>query len=69
MITYLISPIEEQQKMLENFLVLHNIPFVKNNESEELPEHVLKGIQQGMEDFDAGNFITHEEFKKRIIVG
>jgi predicted transcriptional regulator len=68
MSTYVIHPTEEQEKIVKAFLEALEISFVKDNESEELPEHVLKGIQQGMEDFDAGRYISLDEFKKKLSI-
>jgi hypothetical protein len=68
MITFLINPTEEQEKIVIAFLNALEIPFVKNDEEEKLPPHVIKGIQQGMEDIKAGRYITMDEFKKKFFI-
>jgi predicted transcriptional regulator len=61
---YVIDPTEEQEKIVTAFLEALDISFEK--EDEVLPPHVLEGIARGQAEIAAGNFITHEEFKKRI---
>ncbi|MBS1502936.1 MAG: hypothetical protein JST32_12795 [Bacteroidetes bacterium] len=68
MSTFLINPTEDQEKIVKAFLEALEISFVKSDGKEELPEHVIKGIQEGMEDFEAGCFITLEEFKKKTAI-
>ena len=68
MSTFVIHPTEEQEKIVKAFLEALDISFIKDDEPAELPEHVLKGIQQGLEDFEAGNYITLDEFKKKLSV-
>ena len=68
MSTFLISATEEQDKIIEAFLEALEINFVKNDDSETLPEHVIKGIREGIEDFEAGRFITMDEFKKTLSI-
>ena len=68
MSTYVINPTDEQGKVIEAFLEALAISFVKNDNSETLPEHVIKGIQEGLEDFDAGRYITVDEFKKTLSI-
>ncbi len=63
---YIVYPTKEQQKALETFLKALVVPFEKSPDSDELPEHVIKGIAQGQADFEAGRFITFEEFKKKF---
>jgi len=64
MSSYLTYPTSEQEEILKNFLVSHDIPF--EEQDEVLPAHVLEGIKRGQEDFEAGRFITYEEFKKKM---
>jgi hypothetical protein len=64
MITYIVTPIVDKEKLLEDFLLENGIPFVKENDT--LPSHVLESIEKSRADFEAGRFITHEEFKNRI---
>ena len=68
MSTFLINPTEDQEKVVKAFLDALEISFVKSDETEELPEHVIKGVQQGMEDFEAGRYITMDEFKKKLSI-
>jgi hypothetical protein len=63
--TYLLYPTEDQEKMIQNFLEANEIPFFE--EQEELPPHVIAGIQRGQADIEAGRTITLEEFKKRML--
>jgi predicted transcriptional regulator len=67
MAAYVIYPTEEQEKLLKAFLEASEISFVKDDEG-ELPQHVLDGIARGQADFEAGRFITFEEFKKKFSV-
>lgn len=62
--TYTLHPTEDQEKLILSFLEEQNIPFLAE-EDEPLPPHVLAGIAQGLADFEAGRFITLEEFKKK----
>jgi hypothetical protein len=64
MSTFVIHPTEEQEKVVKAFLEALDIPFAKDDE--DLPPHVLEGIKKGQEQIAAGNFLTHDEFKKRI---
>ena len=68
MSTFLINPTEDQEKVVKAFLEALGISFFKSDETEKLPEHVIKGIQQGMEDFEAGRYITMDEFKKKLSI-
>ncbi|MBS1532379.1 MAG: hypothetical protein JSU01_18905 [Bacteroidetes bacterium] len=68
MSTFLINPTEDQEKIVKAFLEALEISFVKSDEKEELPEHVIKGIQEGMEDFEAGRYITMDEFKQKLSI-
>lgn len=67
MSTYVINPTIEQEKLITAFLEEQQISFYK--EDEKLPQHVLDGIDRGIADADAGRFITHEEFVKRLAIG
>lgn len=64
MSTYVINPTAEQEKLITAFLEEQHISFYKE-EDEILPQHVLDGIKRGQEDFEAGRFITFEDFKKK----
>jgi hypothetical protein len=64
--TYIICPSSEQEKYIEAFLETLEIPFIKDDGQENLPQHVLDGIVRGQVDIEAGRFITFEEFKKRL---
>jgi len=65
--TLIVNPKNRQQeKVVKAFLEALDIPFEIENEN--LPDHVLQGIQRGLEDFEAGRFITLEEFKKKYPV-
>jgi predicted transcriptional regulator len=64
MSTYVITPTVEQEKLMQAFLEEQHIDFFK--EEEDLPQHVLDGISKAQANIAAGNFITHDEFKKRI---
>ncbi|MBB5396193.1 DUF2683 family protein [Mucilaginibacter sp. AK015] len=65
MSTFVIHPTDEQAKVVTAFLEALNISFVMNDNTNELPEHVLKGIQKSREDIKAGRTMTYEEFKSR----
>lgn len=67
MATYVIYPTDEQEKFMKAFLEALEISFVKDDQ-EELPSHVLEGIARGQADFEAGRFITFEEFKAKFPV-
>jgi hypothetical protein len=66
--TYIVYPTKEQEKAIEAFLEALEVPYDKRLDSVELPEHVLKGIAKGQADFEAGRFITFEEFRKKFPV-
>jgi hypothetical protein len=68
MATYVIYPTDEQEKFMKAFLEALEISFVKDDDEKELPPHVLAGIARGQADFDAGRFITMEEFKKKLLM-
>jgi len=57
-----IYPTKDQEKAVIAFLEAMKVPFDRD---EELPEHVLKGIQTGREEIQAGRYMTLEEFKNR----
>ena len=65
MSTFVIHATEEQEKIVKAFLEALNISFEQGEGVEELPEYVLKGIQQSREDIQAGRTMTFEEFKSR----
>ncbi|MEO6149373.1 MAG: DUF2683 family protein [Mucilaginibacter sp.] len=67
MSTYVITPTNEQEKVVKAFLEALEISFVKDSE-DELPPHVLAGIAKGKADIEAGRFITLEEFKAKFPV-
>ena len=52
----------------KGFFEALEVPYDKRVDSDELPEHVLKGIAEGQADFEAGRTFTMEEFKKRFPV-
>ena len=64
--TYLLYPTEDQEKMIQTFLEANNIEFFE--EKEDLPPHVIAGIQRGQKDIAAGRTITLDEFKRRFFV-
>ncbi|MES2112183.1 MAG: hypothetical protein V4577_25730 [Bacteroidota bacterium] len=66
MAAYSKYPTEEQEKFVKAFLEAQEIYFVKDDDQEELPPHVLEGIAQGQVDIAAGRTITHEEFIKKL---
>jgi len=68
MSTFLIQPTEEQEKVVIAFLNALEIPFVRDDEAEKLPDHVIKGIQKGIEEIEAGRYITMDEFKKKFFI-
>jgi predicted transcriptional regulator len=68
MATYVIYPTNEQEKFMKAFLEALEISFVKDDDDETLPQHVLDGIARGQADIEAGRFITFEEFKNRFPV-
>jgi hypothetical protein len=57
-----IYPTKDQEKAVIAFLEALEVPFDKG---EELPEHVLKGIQTGRAEIRAGRYMTLDEFKHR----
>ncbi|RYU90629.1 hypothetical protein EWM62_08225 [Mucilaginibacter terrigena] len=66
MSTYIVTPTPDQEKLIADFLEEQHISFIKDESINDLPQHVLDGIARGRAEIAAGNFITHEEFKKRI---
>jgi hypothetical protein len=68
MSSFVINATDEQKKIIKAFLDALEISFVKSDDAEHLPEHVIKGIQEGMEDFEAGRYITMDEFKKSLSI-
>ncbi|MCF0071699.1 hypothetical protein LZD49_14565 [Dyadobacter sp. CY261] len=57
-----IYPTKDQERAVIAFLEAMEVAFDRD---EELPEHVLKGIQTGREEIQAGRYITLNEFKNR----
>ena len=57
-----VYPTKDQEEAVIAFLEAMQVPFDKE---EELPEHVLKGIQTGREEIQAGRYMTLDEFKNR----
>ena len=57
-----VYPTKDQEKAVIAFLEAMQIPFEKD---EELPEHVLKGIQTGREEIKAGRYMTLNQFINR----
>ncbi|MES2809273.1 MAG: hypothetical protein V4619_11635 [Bacteroidota bacterium] len=64
MSTYVVTPTVEQEKVMQAFLEEQHIDFFK--EDDDLPGYVLEGISRAQANIAAGNFITHDEFKRRI---
>jgi len=57
-----VYPAKDQEEAVIAFLEAMEIPFERD---EVLPEHVLKGIQTGREEIQAGRYMTLDEFKNR----
>lgn len=57
-----VYPTKDQEKAVIAFLEAMQVPFDKD---EELPEHVIKGIQAGREEIQAGRYMTLDEFRNR----
>lgn len=57
-----VYPTKDQEKAVIAFLEAMKVPF---DREEELPGHVLKGIQTGREEIQAGRYMTLNEFKNR----
>ena len=69
MSAFVIYPTEEQEKIVKAFLEALNISFEQEgHDSEQLPQHVLDGIQRGLKDFEAGRYTTLDEFKKNLSI-
>jgi hypothetical protein len=68
MAAYVIYPTDEQEKFMKAFLEALEISFVKNDDADELPQHVKNGIEKGRKDIQAGRFTTFEEFKRKFPV-
>jgi hypothetical protein len=62
----IVYPTKEQTKAVKAFLKALNVDFEKKEEV--LPPHVLAGIKRGQEDFEAGNTISFEDFKKQLSI-
>ena len=65
--SYIVYPSKEQEKAIEAFFEALDVPFEKRSD-EKLPDHVIKGIAQGEEDFAAGRTISLQEFKKKLLM-
>jgi len=65
MAEYIVYPNIPQEKALKAFLEALEIPFEEIPDA-ELPKYVLDGIAKGQADFEAGRFITFDQFKKRL---
>jgi hypothetical protein len=65
---YIAYPTKEQEKAVEAFFLALNIAFEKRTNDSKLPDHVIAGINRGLEDMAAGRTITLEEFKKKLFV-
>lgn len=57
-----VYPNKDQEKAVIAFLEAMQVPF---DIDEELPEHVLKGIETGREQIRAGRHMTLDEFINR----
>ena len=68
MAAYVIYPTDEQEKFMKAFLEALEISFVKNDDADELPQHVKNGIEKGRKDIQAGRFTIFEEFKRKFPV-
>lgn len=68
MSTFLVYPTSEQEQAVKEFLETLHIPFEKEEDDEKLPQHVLDGIQRGLDDAAAGRTISFEEFKTRLSI-
>jgi len=67
MATYIINPTEQQEKAVEAFLAALEVSFVKDdNQEENMPAYVLEGIKQGESDYEAGEYTSFAEFKKKL---
>ena len=64
MSTIVIHPTADQERIVKAFLEALDISFEKDDNN-ELPQHVLEGIEKGQGDYKAGRFKTYEEFKKK----
>ncbi len=64
MSTFVIHTDKEQEKIVKAFLEALDISFEKD-EDKPLPQHVLDGIARGLEDYEAGRYITFDAFKKK----
>jgi len=57
-----VYPSKDQEKAVIAFLKAMKVPFDRD---EELPEHVMKGIQAGRKEIQAGRYMTLDEFRNR----
>lgn len=67
MAAYTVYPTKEQEKAVEAFFEALDVSFEKESET-PLPDHVIKGIAEAEDDFEAGRTITLEEFKKQLLI-
>ena len=65
---YIVYPTKEQEKAIEAFFEALEVSFEKRSDTEDLPDHVIKGIAEGEADFEAGRITTMEEFKKKLLM-
>ncbi len=63
---YIVYPTKEQESAIEAFFEAFDVSFDKKSDA-KLPEHVLKGIAEGEEDFEAGRVISMEEFMQNFL--
>lgn len=62
----IVYPTKEQAKAVRAFLKELNVQFGKKRDI--LPAHVLAGIKKGREDFESGNTVSFEDFKKLLSI-
>ena len=62
----IVYPTKEQAKAVRAFLKALNVQFEKKEET--LPAHVIAGIKRGQDDFETGNTISFEDFKKQLSI-
>jgi len=62
----IVYPTKEQEKAVKAFLKTLKVHFEKKEEA--LPAHVLAGIKRGQDDFEAGNTVSFEDFKKQLSI-
>ena len=57
-----IYPTKDQEKVIVAFLEALNVPYEKEG---KLPEHVINGINHGLNDVKEGRTISLQEFQAR----